>query len=100
MWGESISGGRGEARRVGRRDCSMRRAFERRTVSQKFDFSEKRAQRDVLLPSFKVRSSGGASSGWAPDFSGARRSGLELVNEISAKMSRFDWTCASDRHCE
>lgn len=78
MWGESISGGRGEARSVGRRDCSMRR----------------------VLPSFKVRSSGGASSGWAPDFSGARRSGLELVNEISAKMSRFDWTCASDRHCE
>ncbi len=26
MWGESISGGRGEARRVGRWDCRMRRA--------------------------------------------------------------------------
>ena len=26
MWGESISGGRGEARRVGSRDCSTRRA--------------------------------------------------------------------------
>lgn len=30
MWGESISGGRGEARRVGRRDCSMRRAVTSR----------------------------------------------------------------------
>lgn len=30
MWGESISGGRGEARSVGRRDCRMRRAVARR----------------------------------------------------------------------
>lgn len=30
MWGESISGGRGEASKVGRRDCSIRRAVARR----------------------------------------------------------------------
>ena len=30
MWGERISGGRGEAKRVGRRDCSMRRAIARK----------------------------------------------------------------------
>lgn len=78
MWGESISGGRGEASKVGRRDCSIRR----------------------VLPSFNVRSSGGASSGLAPDVWGARRGGLELVNKISGKMSWFDWNWASERHGE
>ena len=33
MWGESISGGRGEARRLGRRDCSMRNAIASRKLS-------------------------------------------------------------------
>lgn len=32
MWGESISGGRGEARRVGRRDCSTRKAVARKKI--------------------------------------------------------------------
>ena len=34
MWGESISGGRGEARRVGRRDCSTRKARCEEEVSR------------------------------------------------------------------
>lgn len=54
----------------------------------------------MLLPNFNVRSSGGASLGLVPDCSGARRGGLELVNQISGKMSRFDWTCAKERHGE
>ena len=33
MWGESISGGRGEARRLGRRDCSTRKAVARNVSS-------------------------------------------------------------------
>lgn len=45
MWGESISGGRGEARRVGRRDCNTRNAVVRSNVSngtaQKEVLSEK-----------------------------------------------------------
>lgn len=35
IWGESISGGRGEARRVGRRDCSTRNAVAKSNVSSR-----------------------------------------------------------------
>lgn len=37
MWGERISGGRGEASRVGRRDCSMRRAVAKRRQVNTWD---------------------------------------------------------------
>lgn len=56
---------------------------------------------DVLFPSFSVRSSGG---GWLGEglvslsLSGARRGGLELVNQISGKTSRSERTCARARH--
>ena len=57
---------------------------------------------DVLFPSFRVRSSGG---GWLGEglvslslLSGARRGGLELVNQISGKTSRSERTWARARH--
>lgn len=48
MWGESISGGRGEARRVGRRDCRMRRAVARRDRSVLKILSKRRQLRRTL----------------------------------------------------
>ncbi len=51
-----------------------------------------------LFPSLRVRSSGGLPLS-LPTSSGVRR-GLELVNHISRKISRPDWTWASERHGE
>ena len=63
MWGERISCGRGEARTVGRRDWRVRRA------SREIDSSLEKTIKVVLeqiygllLPSLRVRSSGGGAS--------------------------------------
>lgn len=96
--GERISCGRGEARRVGRRDWRMRRAKREEAVSVKSAWW--RGGGDVLLPSFSVRSSGvGVLSGLLP-LSAPERRGLELVNHISGKTSRSGRTWASERHGE
>ena len=58
-------------------------------------------EKDVLFPSFSVRSSGG---GWVGEglvslsLSGVRRGGLELVNQIPGKTSRSERTWARARH--
>ena len=55
-----------------------------------------RRERKVLLPSFKVLSSGGLTSefGRGPCSSGTRHGGLELVNQTSGKASPLHLTCA------
>ena len=49
----------------------------------------KRCRVDLLLPSFKVRSSGGVASGLTLEYLGVRREGL-LEKQISGKISRFE----------
>ena len=61
------------------------------SVKQAYSFSSHGV--GILFPSFKVRSSGGGTSlGLMPPSSGARRDGLELVNQSSEKTSRSDRT--------
>ena len=53
--------------------------------------------KDMLLPNFNVRSSGGAFGAFNSGVSGALWSGAELVNQISGKTSRSGRTCAKER---
>lgn len=55
---------------------------------------------DVLLPSFRVRSSGGGPLVLCEISAGARKGGLELVNHISGKISRVVCNWARERHGE
>jgi hypothetical protein len=70
MCGDSISWGRGEARRVGRRDWRVRSARSGLALT----VTGYGRGWDVLFPSFNVRSSGGCSGRW-PVGSMARRCG-------------------------
>lgn len=98
MWGERMSGGRGEARSVGKWGWSVRRAAGAVVLVVRSLIHEGGGLGvDVLFPSLRVRSSGGGVSGHC---GGERLGGLELVNQISGKTSRLAWTWARERHGE
>ena len=95
MCGLRISGGSGDARRVGRRAWRIRSAGKRKCQSQAPPLE---LIGNVLLPNFSVRSSGGASRSLKSGGLGAIWSGIELVNHTSGKTSRSGRTWARERH--